>query len=616
MGSRPGSSRSAPDTIVRIPAGLQGRHRSSVFGRLSVAWILVLSMSNGCGESEPDQRRVRTRGVTALTLENTRPRSETRTTGVVEPYRLSQIGTEVGGVLTFVADRGVDLEGPQLDGSGGLLRDADGVAVGEGDIVATIDPTRYQEAVDAATLAIESAKKSRAARKLELDRVLSARLGNAEASLEAARAEVSASRDAVDAAEAEFDLARTTVERDRGLIESGAIAQSVLDSSESGFRTAASMLSQSRSSLDSAIQNERSALASVSEAEGNIVVQQADIATLDVQIRERENDLLQAQTDLDSCTIRAPFGGRVTDVFTAVGTYVNPGSPVLELTLLSPVKVVLTASSVQERELPLGYRVPIYVGGAGMTETGVTGTVFEKASVADDGTRTFRLGLIAPNYTLDRRVDGPDFDTPHGFFPVLPAPDAPDGDLFVNVDCVYTDAGRTFVLRLPGMNAESSGEQLDGIVIPREVEIEFGDVWRQIDAWTLRSLKSDSLGRGDALLLNPEPRDTRGVRIGAPSYLMRPGDVVSVGLDVALPPVGLWVPVSAIVKESGLVHVFVIDGELAQRTRIQVLGASGSLRRITGDALQSGVRIAVEGVAFLGDGDRVRIVEDTEEFGR
>ncbi|MEO0477995.1 MAG: HlyD family efflux transporter periplasmic adaptor subunit [Planctomycetota bacterium] len=553
-----------------------------------------------------------------MTLTRGRPRTETRATGVVEAYRRSDLGIDVGGRLTFIAELGADALGPQFDGSGELLRDADGGAVRVGDVVATIDRTRYLEAVTAAELALQSTERERESSQLQLERVLTARLENARASYEAARSDVQSARDEIIVAEAQLDLARTSVERDRSLIESGGIAQSVLDSSESEFRTAVATLSQARSSLDSSLQNERSALATVNEAQGQIDVEKADLLQLDAQLAEKRSSLRSAQTDLESCTLRAPFSGRITRIDASVGAYVSPGQTLMELTLLSPVKVVLTASAEQERTLPVGAGVPVYADQPSNRTSSRVGTVYEKSGVADERTRTFRIGLIVPNDSTD-----PLGGTASGarrsaqnLFPVLSMPEAPAGALYVNVNCAVERGQRTVVLRIPGFNSEARERATNGVVIPEEVTIQLDDDWRQVDLWTFRGLASNNLSRGDALVLNPRPEDLSGVRIGSLAYAMRPGDVVEVGLDSALPPEGLWVPESAVVVKSGQARVFVVDGGTCREAPVDVLDASGTRRRIVGPAVADGASVVVRGAPFLSDGDPVEIIEDGSRVGR
>ncbi|MEO0854783.1 MAG: HlyD family efflux transporter periplasmic adaptor subunit, partial [Cyanobacteria bacterium J06648_11] len=359
--------------------------------------------------------------------------------------------------------------------------------------------------------------------------------------------------------EAELDLARTTVDRDRVLIQSGAIAQSVLDESESSFRTATASLAQARSAFDSELQSEQSAIEKVSETQGDFSVRQADLASLQASRAELVNALEQAQTDLDACTLRAPFRGRVTKRYSERGSYINAGSAIVQLTMETAVKVVVTLSPEQEREISLGTQLPVYVDVSSSESVPVSfpGTVFEKASVADSGTRTFRVGLILPNLVLNGVDDQDDVASASvgDLFPALTLPEAGSSGLFVHAASVLTIDGQTFVLALP--RGDENGMSLSEAQVPIRVPITLTDEWRQLDTATLRGVEpTDAISPGDPLVLNPTPDAERGVRIGSLQYAFRPGDVVRVGLAADLPETGFWIPSSAIVSRSGESLVF------------------------------------------------------------
>ena len=92
-------------------------------------------------------------------------------TGVVEPYRESQVGFEVGGRVTFVRDMGQEIFGPLFDGEGELLLDEDGAPRRQGEVIALIDDTRYRQAVEAVELKHASTLRQLAAQKVDLERV-------------------------------------------------------------------------------------------------------------------------------------------------------------------------------------------------------------------------------------------------------------------------------------------------------------------------------------------------------------------------------------------------------------------------------------------------------------
>ena len=574
----------------------------------AAACAVGLSLTSGCGDGEVSGTAPPPKAVETINLRLGVPRAETRVAGVVEPYRQSDVSFDVAGILDRVIDLGEVADGPQFDGAGELLLAADGRPVREGDVLAALDTTRFEQAVTAAELSLASTDRQIEAIQVELDAVFPARVANAEANASSASAEVVSARESVSASEAELDLAQTTVDRDRVLIQSGAIAQSVLDESESSFRTATASLAQARSALDGALQSEQSAIASVSETRGDFRVREADLASLQASRAELVNALEQAQTDLDACTLRAPFRGRVTERYSERGSYINAGSSIVQLTMETAVKVVLTLSPEQEREISLGTQLPVYVDveSDGSSPVAYPATVFEKASVADSGTRTFRVGLILPNVVLngfDTQDEG-SATSMGDLFPVLTLPEVGTTELFVNTDCVFMTDEQAFVLALP--RADAASTRLSDVQIPSRVPITLTDQWQQFDTATLRGIEpTDALSPGDPLVLHPTPDTERGVRVGSLQYAFRSGDVVRVGLGADLPESGFWVPAAAIVSRSGQELAYTIVSGAAREIVVDVVETSGGFRRVASPELSEGAPIVVRGMQYLADSDAV-----------
>lgn len=544
--------------------------------------------------------------VTVAALRTGIPRSETLVAGVVEPYRRSDASLDVSGLVIEVADLGESAEGPQLDGAGQLLQDGAGRPVREGTVLAVLDPTRFRQAVTAAELALGSTDQQIEALTVELDAVYPARVESARATVAAAAADAASTRESVAAAEAELELARTTVERDRVLIQSGAVAQSVLDQSESVFRTATASLAQARATLDAALQSQESAIAALAETEGSFRVRQADREALKASRAEQLNALEQAQTDLSSSVLRAPFQGRVTARHVERGSYANAGTPIVELTMETAVKVVITVSARQERDIALGMQMPIYASLADAEATPFVGTVFEKTSVADRGTRTFRIGLILPNPLLEGEgaPAAGEAASIGDLFPVVRWPGTPADHLYVNVACTFVRDGRTSVLALPGVADRPAGA--GSLQVPRAIPVSFHDDWQQLDTWTLRRIEANpDLREGDTLILHPAVTDEAGIVVGSPQYTFRPGDVVRVGLAAALPEPGFWVPATALVPRSGATLLFLVREGGATEVAVDVLESSGGFRRVAAPELSEGASVVVRGMQYLSDGDAV-----------
>ena len=580
------------------------------------AGVLVLT---ACGGEDGPPPSVPPRPVTILELSDRVPRSELRATGVVEPYRESYVGFEVAGRIATVADVGREVNGPLLDGDGGLLLGPDGEPRRLGEVIATLDDTRYRQAVTAAELRLASTREQLEAQTIDLERVASSDLEAAKAQEEASGLEVESGRDEVSAAQAALDLATSTVERNRGLIGSGAISQSVLDQSEAELRTATARLRQAQSAVAALLQVQRAAQAQVSKAEGAILLKEAEIRTTESSLAEQENELARARTDLASCVLRAPFNGRITGLDAATGSFVQAGAPVVSLVMMAPVKVVLTASAELDREILQGMGVRVFPsqGTDELLEQGVVGTVYEKGEVADPSTRTFRVGVMVRNPLLtgDGRA-GPEGGAAPGtdIFPVISPTLEFDGPLLVNVACVLEEDGDTYVLQLPNLQLERTQRDLGATYVPQKVRVVLNDTWDQIDRWTLRGLEdSGGLVAGDALVVDPTPARIESVTVGSRQWAFRPGDIVQVALDVGLPPRGFWVPVSSIRAQGETSAVFRVSGGRTERVTISVHEAFGELRRVEGDELRAGDRLLADGVHYVAEGDPVEVVASVGE---
>ncbi|MEM9884201.1 MAG: hypothetical protein AAF800_14910, partial [Planctomycetota bacterium] len=108
----------------------------------------------GCGEADVSGEGPSPQSVGVVELSLGVPRTETLVAGVVEPYRRSDLSFDIAGLVGSVIDLGEEAQGPQLDGSGSLLLGPDGEPVREGTPIATLDATRFRQAVAAAELAL------------------------------------------------------------------------------------------------------------------------------------------------------------------------------------------------------------------------------------------------------------------------------------------------------------------------------------------------------------------------------------------------------------------------------------------------------------------------------
>ncbi len=204
------------------------------------------------------------------------------------------------------------------------------------------------------------------------DRDYRARLAQAEANVEAARAQLANVGSQTDlqqamirqaaaqrqAAVAELGLAAKASERRRELIRSNAVSQAQVDESEAARARAEAGVTAASASLEA--QQERI----------QVLATQREAAVAAVAQAEAARDL--ARIDLESTIVRAPVGGVVGNRQVRVGRLVSPGTPLLDIVPVNDVWLVANFKETQVADIQPGQRVRISIDGyPGRTFEGV-----------------------------------------------------------------------------------------------------------------------------------------------------------------------------------------------------------------------------------------------------
>lgn len=258
-----------------------------------------------------------------------------------------------------------------------------GDAVKKGDLIAAIDREASQTQLDAvlSKLAATDAQLSELqARKVLLDKQLSARRDAALAGIAAAEANHEASL-------AVLTNARTRHERAIKLAEQNITSQQTLDESQAALDTAA----QQERAAFAAIENARASLAIV-EADGeqrNVL--ESQIASLMAGRTGTEADRSLKEIDLAHRTISARFDGIIDATFVDVGEYVTPGT---RIAMYHAPDDVWIDANVKETEFGR-----IHVGSrASITVDAFPGQTFEGEVIGMGGAATSELALLpSPN---------------------------------------------------------------------------------------------------------------------------------------------------------------------------------------------------------------------------
>lgn len=90
---------------------------------------------------------------------------------------------------------------------------------------------------------------------------------------------------------------------------------------------------------------------------------------------------------------------------------------------------------------------------------------------------------------------------------------------------------------------------------------------------------------------------------------LKPGVFVSGAIDVAEPPVAVFIPADALTMEGGATRVFIVEDGAARRRDIRVGRQSAGMVEIV-EGLSGGEAVVTEGAATLIDGAAVEIIQD------
>ena len=107
---------------------------------------------------------------------------------------------------------------------------------------------------------------------------------------------------------------------------------------------------------------------------------EADIALVDAQLRKR--------------VVRAPFAGRLGLRMVSEGSYLSPGTPIVSLVSINPIKLEFDVPEKYSRAIETGGQVNFRLDGK---ENSFQATVIAKEPNIDPETRTLRFKAQAPN---------------------------------------------------------------------------------------------------------------------------------------------------------------------------------------------------------------------------
>lgn len=559
--------------------------------------ILLLAIPLACGcipENEPEVEE-QPRPVSVINLEVSEGQSHRVVTGVASPWKTEEIGFEVSGRIEWVIEPDMDIEGHVVDPESNEVLVA-------GTELARVEDEQYRLAVESSEAELEMAKRQVEASKVEIEQSIPADIA---------------------AADAEVALAKTNLDRLTGLREKNATSQSEVDQAQANFDTA----NAQRAQLDA-----------------KLAAANAELKSNEAKVRQSEQSLADANRQLKDTTLISSFRGQTAEVHVVPGSVVNAGEAVVTIQMMDPIKVEVEVSAAQSRQLNYRDILPVILPEENGASEPLPGFVYMIDTSADSQTRTFTLTLLVRN--IKQRLDIPPeaadekvartADLWRVNFDFLPGTSA--DEMYIEGRSIHSDDQGFYVWKAENRKVNEPITEENRLMKVSKVYIKPGDrripflgnwIFRQFEPVEEGSIDPETdlfVGeltvddeRGQPVVT--EDFDGHLVFLDDQRWPLRPGDLVQVDLTgESNTTAGLFIPINAIVEDNGKKYVFVVDGEVGQKSiaqKIEVkisdqddLAPSSTRVRIdsgnTG-AIREGSKIISGGVHYLEDGEQVLI---------
>ena len=524
-----------------------------------------------CGKEAPPPEPVAPRPVAVVELQKIDPVRPLLLTGSVESWKQEDVSFEVAGRLDYIVEPGTFLQGRWVE---------DGEVRVVGDVLARIDTREYDIARSVAQAGVEVAQEQTATATVQLEKVLPANR---------------------DAAKANRDRAEAEYQRYQQAAKSRAVSEIDVIKAKADFDGREANLAQAVAAIET---------------------KQAEIKSFQANERHAKQTLGKAEYDIERCVLHAPFSGEVSQVYIEAGGYAQRGQPVAHLVMMSPIKVDLAVSRATLAKLRRGDAVQLYAPGE---KEPMVGAVYDKGTVADPKTRTFRVSVITRNSRAHKAFGAED---PRASMPrvsdsmALSQATAPgaEGRYFVEERRVLRkDAQGYYVWADPARRVTESAP--DGTVFNlRKFRVKPGEQRASLQGiYLVRELVDIGDLKPEILLPLDVPdsaADEQKVVLSRPQWFLRPGQLVDVLLSGQPPAPGIYVPADAVKadKDGGNVLFLAVDGK-AKRVNVRVVDVLGQYARIEGEGIEPGAAVIADYVHFLVDGEPVRVIR-RRELGR
>ena len=260
--------------------------------RTIIAGIAVLALIAGTviGYQRLTSRRASVRYITQSVTYADIASSVTET-GTVSPVDEVQVGTQVSGTIEML---NVDYNS----------------RVKKGQVLATLDQTSFQAAVDQASAALEAAQATAAADQSAIAQAASS-AASAAATLQQQQQNLVSAQANLSKAQAQMKLSQLTVQRDRQLLAQGYIAQNQMDTDQTTAQGDAEGYRAAQAAVGAAQAQAAAAAAQLQAARQQISTATAQAAAAQHQASSAAAQLQMARYNLSRTVIMSPVDGIV-----------------------------------------------------------------------------------------------------------------------------------------------------------------------------------------------------------------------------------------------------------------------------------------------------------------
>ncbi|MDF1744337.1 MAG: HlyD family efflux transporter periplasmic adaptor subunit [Gimesia sp.] len=543
--------------------------------------LLCVILSTSCKKAPEQESTPAPLPVTVFELKESRPSSWNRLTASIASWKTENVGFEVAGRVQFVVE-------PETDVSG-VLYGSNTKQNQKPALLARLDPTRYELAVESAKASVNAELRRRDATKVEIKSVIPAQLR---------------------AAEAERVLADVEMTRSKQLIASKAISKSEYD------RYTALLAAKT---------------AAKDQLTGTLEQRKADLASIEATVNRLQQDLAEANRDLKDTSLLSSYPAQVSQVHAIPGAYVERGSPVCTVQMMDPMRVDVEVSSQMARNIQHGNRFPVFIRQQDGSELEMGAFVYMIDPTADPETRTFTVTLFVRNNKTKAQAPPELKDVPFArtasIFQIVRGLGNQDPNRkYIAENAIQKDKQGLFLYKILNRQTTTLG-RTNPVLQVDKVRVNLGEEQiKMLGLLTFQEVKlatPEKFNLDSALFTGPiTVPSQKGVVWDGKTVLedrrrwqLRPGDLVSVELGIETQP-GFYVPLNSVRIEKNRKYLFTVSPEKkVKKIEISSFENVGKLIRVLaagGQKLATGTRVVLGQAHYLQDGEPVNIVEEVE----